>query len=124
MELSLQKYADSFEYLTQPNYSFTRNNMRNNDYFNDKKGDEADFAFLREQIYAGFLGMNIGIRLGAPVEPEVWTNERIRHYFMGMSLSMLKIFICLRLMMIPTGLTFFLELCTTKKPQSHATGCS
>jgi hypothetical protein len=124
MELSLQKYADSFEYLTQPNYSFTRNNMRNNDYFNDKKGDEADFAFLREQIYAGFLGMNIGIRLGAPVEPEVWTSERIRHYFMGMSLSMLKIFICLRLMMIPTGLTFFLELCTTKKPQSHATGCS
>jgi len=97
--------------------------MRNNDYFNDKKGDEADFAFLREQIYAGFLGMNIGIRLGAPLEPEVWTSERIRHYFMGMSLSMLKIFICLRLMMIPTGLTFFLELCTTKKPQSHATGC-
>ncbi len=98
--------------------------MRNNDYFNDKKGDEADFAFLREQIYAGFLGMNIGIRLGAPVEPEVWTSERIRHYFMGMSISMLKIFICLRLMMIPTGLTFFLELCATKKPQSHATGCS
>lgn len=45
MELSLQEYADSFQYLTQPNYSFTRNNMRNNDYFNDKKGDEADFAF-------------------------------------------------------------------------------
>jgi len=81
MELSLQKYADGFEYLTQPNYSFTRNNMKNNDYFNDKKGDEADFVFLREQIYAGFLGMNIGIRLGAPLEPEVWTSERIRHYY-------------------------------------------
>lgn len=34
-----------------------------------------------EKIYAGFLGMNIGIRLGAPVEPTVWTYERIRHYY-------------------------------------------
>ena len=31
-----------------------------------------------EKVYAGFLGMNIGIRLGAPVEPSVWTYERIR----------------------------------------------
>jgi ADP-ribosylglycohydrolase len=31
-----------------------------------------------EKIYAGFLGMNIGIRLGAPVEPTIWTYERIR----------------------------------------------
>jgi ADP-ribosylglycohydrolase len=30
-----------------------------------------------EKIYAGFLGMNIGIRLGAPVEPTIWTYERI-----------------------------------------------
>ena len=29
------------------------------------------------QIYSGFLGMNIGIRLGAPVEPSMWTYERI-----------------------------------------------
>lgn len=31
-----------------------------------------------EKAYAGFLGMNIGIRLGAPVEPTIWTYERIR----------------------------------------------
>lgn len=31
-----------------------------------------------ERVYAGFLGMNIGIRLGAPVEPTIWTYERIR----------------------------------------------
>lgn len=31
-----------------------------------------------EKIYAGFLGMNVGIRLGAPVEPTIWTYERIR----------------------------------------------
>lgn len=30
-----------------------------------------------EKVYAGFLGMNIGIRLGAPVEPTIWTYERI-----------------------------------------------
>jgi len=30
-----------------------------------------------EKVYAGFLGMNIGIRLGAPVEPSIWTYERI-----------------------------------------------
>lgn len=30
-----------------------------------------------EKVYAGFLGMNIGIRLGAPVESGVWTYERI-----------------------------------------------
>ena len=31
-----------------------------------------------ERVYSGFLGMNIGIRLGAPVEPTIWTYERIR----------------------------------------------
>ena len=36
---------------------------------------------ILEKIYAGFLGMNIGIRLGAPVEPTVWTYERIQHYY-------------------------------------------
>ncbi len=33
------------------------------------------------KIYAGFLGMNIGIRLGAPVEPTVWTSERIERFY-------------------------------------------
>ncbi|GAE08508.1 hypothetical protein [Paenibacillus sp. JCM 10914] len=30
-----------------------------------------------ETVYAGFIGMNIGIRLGAPIEPVAWTYERI-----------------------------------------------
>lgn len=34
-----------------------------------------------EKVYAGFLGMNIGIRLGAPVEPTIWTYERIRETY-------------------------------------------
>ncbi len=33
------------------------------------------------KMYAGFLGMNIGIRLGAPVEPAIWTVERIARTF-------------------------------------------
>jgi ADP-ribosylglycohydrolase len=31
-----------------------------------------------EKVYSGYLGMNIGIRLGAPVEPTIWTYERIK----------------------------------------------
>ncbi|WP_053984616.1 ADP-ribosylglycohydrolase family protein [Niameybacter massiliensis] len=34
-----------------------------------------------EKVYAGFLGMNIGIRLGAPVEPTLWTYERIQNTY-------------------------------------------
>jgi ADP-ribosylglycohydrolase len=34
-----------------------------------------------EKTYAGFLGMNIGIRLGAPVEPTIWTYERIERTY-------------------------------------------
>ncbi len=30
-----------------------------------------------EKVYSGFLGMNIGIRLGAPVEPTIWSYDRI-----------------------------------------------
>ncbi len=30
------------------------------------------------KLYSGFLGMNAGIRLGAPVEPTLWTYERIK----------------------------------------------
>ncbi|MGJ4849463.1 ADP-ribosylglycohydrolase family protein [Bacillota bacterium Meth-B3] len=36
---------------------------------------------ILEKIYAGFLGMNIGIRLGAPVEPTIWTYERIQRTY-------------------------------------------
>lgn len=31
-----------------------------------------------KKVYAGFLGMNAGIRLGAPLEPACWTAECIR----------------------------------------------
>ena len=34
-----------------------------------------------EKVYAGFMGMNVGIRLGAPVEPTIWTYERIRNTY-------------------------------------------
>jgi ADP-ribosylglycohydrolase len=39
-----------------------------------------DFEYL-SKVYAGFLGMNIGIRLGAPVEPTLWTSERIARFY-------------------------------------------
>ncbi|WVT77343.1 ADP-ribosylglycohydrolase family protein (plasmid) [Sinorhizobium chiapasense] len=31
-----------------------------------------------ERIYSGFIGKAIGVRLGAPVEPTIWSYERIR----------------------------------------------
>jgi ADP-ribosylglycohydrolase len=34
-----------------------------------------------EKVYAGFLGMNVGIRLGAPVEPVEWTAEMIQKVY-------------------------------------------
>ncbi|MGV8980191.1 ADP-ribosylglycohydrolase family protein [Clostridium sp.] len=34
-----------------------------------------------EKVYAGFLGMNMGIRLGAPVEPSFWTYEKIKEVY-------------------------------------------
>src|SRR5687767_15683465 len=33
---------------------------------------------ILEKIYAGFIGKAIGVRLGAPVEPTIWTQERIQ----------------------------------------------
>lgn len=33
---------------------------------------------ILEKIYAGFIGKAIGVRLGAPVEPTIWSYERIR----------------------------------------------
>ena len=35
---------------------------------------------MLERIYAGFLGMNAGIRLGAPVEPAAWDFKRIAQF--------------------------------------------
>ena len=34
-----------------------------------------------ERVYAGFIGMNAGIRLGAPVEPIEWTPEMIQDVY-------------------------------------------
>lgn len=34
-----------------------------------------------EKIYAGFLGMDAGMRLGAPVESPYWTYDRLKEYF-------------------------------------------
>ncbi len=34
-----------------------------------------------EKTYAGFIGMNVGIRLGAPVEPTAWTSDRIERFY-------------------------------------------
>lgn len=34
-----------------------------------------------ERVYAGFIGMNAGIRLGAPVEPTEWSPEMIREVY-------------------------------------------
>lgn len=36
---------------------------------------------LMHKLYGGFLGMNVGIRLGAPVEPRIWTVERIKRTY-------------------------------------------
>ena len=33
---------------------------------------------IYDRIYAGFIAKAIGVRLGAPVEPTIWTLERIR----------------------------------------------
>ena len=35
-----------------------------------------------EKVYSGIIGMNIGIRLGAPVEPTIWTYERNLGFFL------------------------------------------
>ena len=34
-----------------------------------------------EKIYAGFLAKAIGVRLGAPVEPEFWTHDSIQKFY-------------------------------------------
>ena len=38
-------------------------------------------ASIIEKMYTGFLGMDAGMRLGAPVENPWWTYERLRDYF-------------------------------------------
>ena len=42
---------------------------------------ERSVTKLLEQLYGGFLGMNVGIRLGAPVEPSIWTRQRIERVY-------------------------------------------
>lgn len=38
-----------------------------------------------ERIYAGFIGMNAGIRLGAPVEPQAWDVDTIQRFYGNIS---------------------------------------
>ncbi|WP_368086697.1 ADP-ribosylglycohydrolase family protein [Bacillus sp. UNCCL13] len=44
-------------------------------------GDQLIVENYLDKVYAGFLGMNAGIRLGAPVEPTEWTADRIQRIF-------------------------------------------
>lgn len=34
-----------------------------------------------EKVYSGLLGKTIGVRLGAPVEPEIWTHDKIKEVY-------------------------------------------
>lgn len=34
-----------------------------------------------EKLYAGLIGMDAGMRLGAPVENPFWTYERLQSYY-------------------------------------------
>lgn len=42
---------------------------------------ELNLDELIDKTYSGFLAMNVGIRLGAPVEPGIWTSERIERAY-------------------------------------------
>lgn len=42
---------------------------------------ELNLETLIDKTYAGFLAMNVGIRLGAPVEPGVWTSDQIKRAY-------------------------------------------
>ncbi len=41
------------------------------------KDSQLNHRDIYERIYAGFIAKAIGVRLGAPVEPTIWTLERI-----------------------------------------------
>lgn len=41
-------------------------------------GAALDPDALHQRLYAGVLSKTIGVRLGAPLEPTIWTYERIR----------------------------------------------
>ena len=41
------------------------------------EGTDVNTRDIYERIYAGFIAKAIGVRLGAPVEPTIWTLERI-----------------------------------------------
>jgi len=43
-----------------------------------------DFTYL-EKVYAGIIGKTAGVRLGAPVEPTIWSYERIYNYYGNIS---------------------------------------
>lgn len=42
---------------------------------------EIDTELYRSKVYGGLLGKSAGVRLGAPVEPTIWTYERIQNTY-------------------------------------------
>lgn len=70
-----------------------------------------------EDVYSGFLGMNVGIRLGAPVEPTLWTYERIKHFY-GNITSYVKPFKNFAADDDANGPVFFLRSLIDKDPKS------
>ena len=42
---------------------------------------KSDRKTVTEKIYAGLIGMDAGMRLGAPVENPFWTYERLRDHY-------------------------------------------
>ena len=42
---------------------------------------ESEKQIITEKIYAGLIGMDAGMRLGAPVENPFWTYERLRDHY-------------------------------------------
>lgn len=72
---------------------------------------------ILEKIYSGFIGMNAGIRLGAPVEPTVWTSERIERFY-GDITSYVKPFRTFAADDDANGPVFFLRALDDKKDDS------
>ena len=66
--------------VAMPRIGYSRNTWQTGEerYMDWKKPDKQKLA---EKIYAGLLGMDAGMRLGAPVENPFWTYERLRDHY-------------------------------------------
>ena len=77
---------------------------------------------ILEKIYAGFIGMNAGIRLGSPVEPTVWSSERIEMFY-GDITSYIKPFRTFAADDDANGPVFFLRSLDDKENGAPLTSC-